>query len=792
MYSFDVFDTLITRTTATPWGIFALMRGRMGAEKQINGLDEYVIDNFYELRIHSEELIRKAEYFQWYAEEITLHGIYEAMAVCGCISDKQIEYLCRLEQETEVANVVPIPENIQRLKELMEQGERVVLISDMYLPAETIRKMLLQADDIFETIPLYVSSEYGKRKTTGNLYRLVKELEQAYYNEWTHIGDNIYQDVEISFQLGIRPEFVERTGRNDFENELLEKYGDNSGLQLMIGTAIRTSNGPAFLKADDGRLNLSESGYNAYHIGCRYAGPVLYSYAEWIIGQAEKKGIDRLYFIARDGYLVKQIVDVILKDRKLGIATSYIYGSRKAWRMSSLSKENYNLYQLIFWSHVRRIKTLGDLAAVIHVPLQNLYRYLPGNFAKRQENIAVSQFELEYIMGELSEKAAFKEYHLKGLADERRLVQQYLLQEIDTSDDRFAFVDVSGGGLTQGCLKELLKDMYDKPIHTFFFKIDRVNLIEGSITDTFMPGFLENNLTIEMMCRAPHGQTKGYEERNGKIVPVLEETENGPIIEHGFYEYEKGILEFSKRMCEVSAKTGVKVGSMKNILLYLKHIAEEPSEDVLEYFASMPSSESGRGDKVAEYAPKLTREEIKAIFLKRINEPIEFFYKGTDLNYSLMRATEEEKALAERYKKERNGTLGRLYRQEAEKELNAMKKQYGRAALYPVRLLEEKIVLYGAGKFGQDLYKRLLSEDEHEVVLWADKNVAACRQQGLENVQNTSEIRHVSFDQLVIAVMDKKLAAVIQEELVQAGIDREKIIWLSPNQVIEWKVEGIG
>ena len=163
----------------------------------------------------------------------------------------------------------------------------------------------------------------------------------------------------------------------------------------------------------------------------------------------------------------------------------------------------------------------------------------------------------------------FKDYHLKELSSERKLAQQYLAQEIDTSNDRFAFVDVSGGGLTQGCLRELLKDWYDKPIHTFFFKIDRVNLVEGSITDVFMPSFLENNLTIEMMCRAPHGQTKGYEEKNGKIIPVLEETENRSIIEHGFYEYEKGILDFSERIYEVSVKTGVKIGSMKNILLYL-------------------------------------------------------------------------------------------------------------------------------------------------------------------------------------------------------------------------------
>ena len=49
IYSFDVFDTLITRTTASPLGIFALMQERLQRERAENGLEDYVIDNFYEL-----------------------------------------------------------------------------------------------------------------------------------------------------------------------------------------------------------------------------------------------------------------------------------------------------------------------------------------------------------------------------------------------------------------------------------------------------------------------------------------------------------------------------------------------------------------------------------------------------------------------------------------------------------------------------------------------------------------------------------------------------------------------
>ena len=785
MYSFDVFDTLISRTTAIPQGIFALMRDRLAEERCSNGLEDYLIDNFYELRIHSEELVRKARECRR-IEEVTLRDIYEAMALCGCIGQEQTDYLCRLEEDVEIANVTGIHENIQRLKALLEQGEKVVLISDMYLSAGTIRKMLLQADDVLGGLPLYVSSEYRKRKTTGNLYRLVQKMEQVKYEDWTHIGDNLYQDIQVPCGLGIRVEWVKRAELSDFEEGLIKKYGDDSRLQLMIGTAVKAE-----------KTGVSS---DAFHIGCRYAGPVLYSYAEWLVDQAVKKKINRLYFIARDGYLLKQITDIILVKKKIDIATSYIYGSRKAWRMPSLSAEHYNLYQLVLWSHRSRIATVEELASVLHIEADGLCGFLPGILGKNLKGGNICHQELEYIVWKLSRDEKFREYHLCALREERELARQYLRQEIDFSDDHFAFVDVSGGGLTQGCLRELIREDYQKPIHTFFFKIDRVNLVEGSVTDTFMPGFLENNLTIEMMCRAPHGQTRGYAQKDGKIVPILEDAESRQLIEHGFYEYEKGIMDFSELMCEVSVRLHTGIGSIRNVLLYWNHVALEPSRELLEYFASMPSSESGRGTEMVEYAPRLSKADMEAVFLGRTYEPLECFYKGTDLNYSIMRATEEEKNLIEKYKKEHNGAIGRLYRQEAEREQRAMRERYGSAAFYPVRLLEERLVIYGAGKFGRNLYKRLNDYGRHEIVLWADKNVSACRQQINDmfsvEVQDVDAIFAAEYDQIVIAVADKELAGEIREELQQLGLAGETIIWLQPygypNMMAEWKTEDIG
>lgn len=790
MYSFDVFDTLITRTTATPQGIFALIKDRITEEKCKNKLEDDIIENFFELRIHSEELIRKSRESQK-VEEINLREIYVAMAVSGSLSEEQIDYLCCIEQQVEIANVVGIFENIQWIKQLLQQGERVVLISDMYLPTQTIRKMLVKVDNVFNNIPLYVSAEYRARKTTGNLYRKVQEQEEISYDDWIHIGDNMYQDIEIPFQLGIKVELYQREELFDFEKELMKYYGDDSRLQLMIGTAIHGEG----KQVGNSKINYEKSDIAA-HIGCRYAGPVLYSYAEWIVRQAEAKEIKRLYFIARDGYLIKKIVDIILSVKKTDIETYYIYGSRKAWRMPSLSEEYYNLYQIFLWSHNYRIRTLKDLSDILYIPESMLYEYLPGTYAKNKTNNWISNQELEYIIEKLSADQSFRACHLQVLNQERKLVQRYLEQEIEMDKDDFAFVDVGGGGLTQGCLYELMKERHPNPIRTFFFKIDRVNLAEGSATYTFMPGALRNDLIIEMMCRAPHGQTKGYIEKSGKIVPELEDTETRRLIEHGFYAYEKGILDFSKRMCRVSEENRKRIGSMRNLLFYLQHIAENPSKEVLEFFAAMPSSETGRETEDIEYAPRLTEHEIKEIFLRRTYEPFGFFYRGSYINYSVLRASESEKVLIEQCKREHGSILGRLYRQDDERRQKEMIRRYGKAAYYPIRLLDEKVVLYGAGKLGQDLYYRLKEDTEHEVVLWVDKKAEYCRQKGLIEVQDISEINCISDLQIVIAVMAEGMASEIRRELEDAGVSPDRMIWVKPyhypNAFVEWKTENIG
>ena len=88
MISFDIFDTLITRATAKPDGIFAIIQNILYFDAAYEDIPEYIRMNYYTLRIHAEELARYHNRSKG-IEEITIRDIYDALAnqwLCRCTS----------------------------------------------------------------------------------------------------------------------------------------------------------------------------------------------------------------------------------------------------------------------------------------------------------------------------------------------------------------------------------------------------------------------------------------------------------------------------------------------------------------------------------------------------------------------------------------------------------------------------------------------------------------------------------------------------------------------------------
>lgn len=91
--------------------------------------------------------------------------------------------------------------------------------------------------------------------------------------------------------------------------------------------------------------------------------------------------------------------------------------------------------------------------------------------------------------------------------------------------------------------------------------------------------------------------------------------------------------------------------------------------------------------------------------------------------------------------------------------------------------IQDKIILYGGGKFGSTLHRYMTEHNLCEVVLWIDK--WEDEQRGIVNVTALDDISLVSYDKLVIAVLVGAAADEICGELVNMGVDAEKITRVS-------------
>jgi len=752
MYSFDVFDTLVTRCTAEPKGIFMLMQKRL---QEIGEYATYFADNFYELRVGAEELARKHANGNE-KQEITLDDIYKVLATTACISETQREHLKKFEVETEYNNVLGVIQNIKLLKELNARGEHIVLISDMYLSEANIRHILCKVDTVFQSIPIYVSSEYGRTKS-GGLYHVVKKCENVEFSDWVHYGDNMYADIESASKLGIKA--------IRYQPELFKEYED-PGKSVFHQVSIGISKYIRSIKKGD----------VASEIGGALAGPILYPYIRWVLKESVRRGIERLYFVARDGWILQQIADIIIQMERYPLQTTYIYGSRKAWRLYTSEGTVNDFDRVLKGSDLDDgCLSLNDLAEIFQLRMQELRTFLPENLQEDDGQLRLSKIQRDNICKHLRESREFRQYLAQSQVKKEHLVIHYLQQEIDSSDDKFAFVELCGTGLTQKCVARLIGNFYTGEIRNFYFAFRGIQENGQCSFLNFYPSNLKRDHMLELLCRAPHGQTEGYREENGRVVPVLDQLEGEKIETYHLPEYRNAVLDYTRYMEKAIIQNNLK-GNIKIDIAreYMGVIAVNPPQRIAEYFCHMPFSSSGRQKGIVEFAPPVSLKQLRQIYFWDGGNNVREIYQGNSLDYAIAVSDQamryKEKCLAYRQTKIGKWLTG------WNRYLHTHLKP-GIAYFCPWELLQGDIVIYGAGKVGQAYVEQAKQKyAKCSSLLWVDQDYERLQEEGVQ-VKSPEEIRGHSFDRVVIAIHHDAIRQEVWDKLREMGIEAGKIFY---------------
>lgn len=606
LYSFDIFDTLISRKGLDPKSIFYKVKEKL--EKSDLDFPKHLIDNFVSVRAKSEqnarEYMQKTLYVRKNDErEITLDDIVERIAVLYSLNDEQKKFLYESELESELEDTVPIDEYISMVEELIDKKEDVVLVSDMYLPKEQIVKMLEKVSEKISKLPLYLSSELKVQKSTGKLFlEVYKSMPNYDYGKWIHYGDNPHADVKMPEKIGIETVSHKAPAFSDYEKGLVERIGSYDAFLVAAKMArFRAS-------------NKNSTDYFCY----AYASLMFVPYVYWAVKDAENRGLDTLYFISRDGHHLKRIADEVIKATDSSLKTKYIYGSRKAWRIPSFIDEFDESFFLPF-GNVAAATNFKSLLKALSIDYDTFIKIFP-NLSYLKSMKKFSKQTRKTIISILSNSDEYKNYLLNFAKEKRVIIDKYFNQEMNFNE-KFAFVEYWGRGYTQTCHTRLLQNVAGEKIDVPYYYM---RSIYPSIGSDIRYNFTDSNTSLifaeALFANIDYKSIEEYTlDDNGKVVPIKKKADCDSYL---LSQLNERLVQFTKDYMAFDIADRDTLGR-EMLSFALDYFNDNQNDEVIiKTIAPLIDAVGLFGDK-REFAPVLTKEDLDRIYVDKTASPID-------------------------------------------------------------------------------------------------------------------------------------------------------------------------
>ena len=351
--------------------------------------------------------------------------------------------------------------------------------------------------------------------------------------------------------------------------------------------------------------------------------PVLFCYVSYVIESAVKQGIQRVYFLARDGYILKSIADVIIKKRALGIDTRYLYVSRYALRNAFYFKCDtvQDFENAGFFGHCAVQSAENTLKRAGFEKCQRAEVYRKIGFTDDEKKILNDAEYNNFCTLVKNDKELFSDIKNRSESNYKNIIEYFRRNGL-FDDKKIALVDSGWLGSVQKTLMELIRDKTDTDRITGYYfglyreKNDKYNSFLFDISDAhkYVPTFC-NNL-FECFCSAPHGMTTGYTVTDNGVQPITAEA-NSFIIEAASVQTEVAV-NFAGYACESTADISVKELKKLSARL-LKALMYKPDREEAEIFGAFPFCDDATEISVQPIACDSGKSIGNVLFLNRIS-----------------------------------------------------------------------------------------------------------------------------------------------------------------------------
>ncbi|WP_342559395.1 HAD-IA family hydrolase [Metasolibacillus sp. FSL K6-0083] len=531
--SFDIFDTLIYRNCSVPKDIFKLLA--QVANKKFQDKFMYTPQMFCELRSSAEQRARKKNK-KMNKFEVTLTDIYAELP----LEENLKIQLLNLELEIECENIALNEQIYDFIKYCVKENKKIILISDMYLSLEQIKKLLLVANidlNYFEDI--FVSSEYNATKSKGTLYNIVENKMGNL--KYLHIGDNYQADVINAKKAGFDALHYGAIPEDFTSIFCMEEY-----LSKDVANELRT-----LRKLIGYTEKYNGEQLDIYRLGAQVFGPAYALYCEWVVDFAKKKKIHKIFPLMREGKLFSKLINEICQHEGLDYQVEPIFVSRKATFLPSFSEINEDDIQTIMEKNGLQLENLFNLLGldINETAFSKLAQNTMKDFAvndmdlfKRIYSFLISEQTLSEINRNVKQQKAYLLQYIKELSNNKE----------------FITVDFGFNGTIQKNLDKTISELDLQIEHLLFVPSDKVpdNILNGHKIFTWVDiankqtrkNIQKSTEILEVIINATHGTTINYEQHPTKhnVIPVLDSYEYPEFHK----EFQKicweGILDFQK------------------------------------------------------------------------------------------------------------------------------------------------------------------------------------------------------------------------------------------------------
>ncbi len=616
--SFDVFDTLIVRDVNEPTDVFRIMEEKLD------------IPGFYEKRIEAERAARRNKQD---TTEVNIDEIYRAYD--GISSEKAKEYIEK-ELQTEISLCHPNLD-IMPLYEQCKDKYKVIIVSDMYLPADMMEKLLNNCS-VTGYEKIYVSCDAERSKyDAGELFDFISDDLGINTDEITHIGDDFKSDYMNARKKRIHTMKIRKQKTNRLISRYkLPLYKNFEQFDVIYNYINNTAP--------------RNKGFY-YRFGYENFGILLWGFCKWLLDRMTKEGIQQVLFIARDGYIIKEVYDLMGYSEI--IPSHYFEMSRRsAIVASSLSKD---------LTYIEMLDSLRLPARIKISQLFDAWGLEASQYKSRIERHEIDADEI-FALSELPQNERIIQLY-DDLKNDIRVNAEseykYFLEYLDQFNfNNTAIVDIGWSGTIQRELQKTLKEeKRNCKIHGYYLALDKsanrngaIIKAEGYLWDHYNRESNENEEgpffgLFETFFLEQAGSVKRYVRKSNHIVaeryPYEYLSSCGIIDEISYVKtIQEGTLEFINKTKGKYIEDIDDLDSEKSFA-FMRKCLMEPSKEMVDRFGKFRFFDTGDYTYLA--SPKMTIAGYAICPQNLINDfyesawPIGFFKALIKVNISYER-----------------------------------------------------------------------------------------------------------------------------------------------------------